>query len=123
MKVKVYFNLHRKLFSVVALEGERKGRVIAHKTHLRLANAQFKVSEAGRQRVLREKRKNVHAFVVGELCETFYPVAALAAFPGVVVREATYNPYLYSTFVLKDSQEPIYFAGLVWLENKKIHVA
>lgn len=117
MKVKVYFNLHRHLFSVVALEGASKGRVIAHRSLLRLANARFKVSEAGRQRVLREKRKNVHAFVVGELCETWVDPVTFTT------REATYNPYLYSTFVFKDSKEPIFSASCVWLENKKIRVA
>jgi hypothetical protein len=116
MKVKVYFNLHRHLFSVVALEGPSKGRVVAHRSVLRLANARFKVSEAGRQRVLREKRKNVHAFVVGELCEMWvHP-------EGFRTREATYNPYVYSTFVLKDSQEPIFSADCVWLEGKRIKV-
>jgi len=114
MKVKVYFNLHRKLFSVVALEGERKGRVIAHETELWLANAKFKVSEAGRQRVLREQRKNVHAFVVGEI--------GYATGEAMVFRQVTYNPYLYSSFVFKDSKEPVYSADLVWLENKKIHI-
>jgi hypothetical protein len=116
MKVKVYFNLHRKLFSVVALEGERKGRVFAHADHLVLKNVRFKVSEAGRQRVLREKRKNVHAFVVGDLHD-YFPSALFTT------REATYNPYLYSTFVFKDSLEPISLASCVWLENKKIRVA
>jgi hypothetical protein len=67
MKVFVYFNLHRKCFSVKALEGALKGRVIIHASYVNLYNCAFKVSEAGRQRVLREKRKNVHAGVVGNL--------------------------------------------------------
>lgn len=67
MKVFVYFNLHKKCFSIKALEGEQKGRVIIHAESAGLLNVTFKVSEAGRQRVLREKRKNVHAGVVGDL--------------------------------------------------------
>ena len=67
MKVFVYFNLHRKCFSVKALEGEFKGRVIAHASYVSLNDCTFKVSESGRQRVLREKRKNVHAGVVGTI--------------------------------------------------------
>lgn len=67
MKVFVYFNLHRKCFSIKALEGEFKGRVIAHASYVSLHDCTFKVSEAGRQRVLREKRKNVHAGVVGKV--------------------------------------------------------
>ncbi len=50
MRVFVYFNLHRKCLSVKALEGERKGRVIAHAKAVELVGVTFKVSEAGRQR-------------------------------------------------------------------------
>ena len=67
MRVFVYFNLHKKCLSVKALEGESKGRVIAHADSVELVNATFKVSQAGRQRVLRERRKNVHAGVVGTM--------------------------------------------------------
>lgn len=67
MRVFVYFNLHKKCWSIRAMEGNQKGRVIAHAQAVELANCTFKVSEAGRQRVLREKRKNVHAGVVGDI--------------------------------------------------------
>ena len=36
MRVKVYFNLHKKLFSVVAMEGASKGRVIKHVSEIDL---------------------------------------------------------------------------------------
>lgn len=38
-----------------------------HATHLKLSDVVFRVSEAGRQRVLKEKQKNVHAYAVGLL--------------------------------------------------------
>lgn len=66
MKVFVYYNLHRACWSVKALEGEHKGRVVAHAQAVGLDGVEFKVSEAGRLRVLREQRKNVHAGAVGE---------------------------------------------------------
>jgi hypothetical protein len=66
MKVFVYFNLHKKVWSVKALEGPNKGRVVAHRNALSLYHCTFKVSEAGRQRVIREQRKNVHAGIVGD---------------------------------------------------------
>ena len=69
MKVFIYFNLHRKCFSVKALEGAKKGRVVAHVNDAIVYNPTFKVSEAGRQRVLRERKKNVHAGVVGQWYE------------------------------------------------------
>ena len=48
MRVFVYFNLHKKCFSIKALEGDRKGRVIAHRDVVVLENCKFKVSESGR---------------------------------------------------------------------------
>lgn len=68
-KVFVYFNLHKKVWSVKALDGERKGKVIARLPTLMIRGASFKVSEAGRQRVIREKKKYVHAGVVGYITE------------------------------------------------------
>jgi len=65
-KVRVYFNLHKKKLSVQ--QKTAKGwRVWTHADKIGLENVIFKVSEAGRQRVLRERKKNVHAFVEGDL--------------------------------------------------------
>jgi len=105
MKVKVYYNLHKHCFSV-----QHKGIIIAHRDIVCIKNATFTVREAGRQKVLREGRKNVHAYVVGEwvdACE-------------VVGEAVTYNPYKYSTFVRKLNEIPIYNALLVRLENRHI---
>ena len=64
MRAFIYFNLHKHLFSV---RNTRTGRVEKHAGMAVIRDAQFVVREAGRQRVLREKRKNVHAGVRGEL--------------------------------------------------------
>ncbi len=58
--VKVYWNLHKNVFSV-----QYKGRVVAHLDNIVLDNPRFYVSESGNKRVLKEKRKNVHAFIYG----------------------------------------------------------
>ncbi len=112
MKGFVYYNLHKKVFSVKALEGVDKGRVIAHLSELNLGQATFKVSQAGRKRVLLEKRKNVHAGVVGEWYGT---VQAMDS--GVSV---TYNPYLYDSFVTADTKQPIFTAREVHLKDRRI---
>lgn len=104
MKVFIYFNLHKKLFSVKALEGKDKGRVVAHVDSAMVYGATFKVSEAGRQRVLREKRKNVHAGVVGEW---FGGGQLLAGHLARTATPITYNPYKYSTFVNKLTEAPV----------------
>lgn len=46
---------------------ERGWRLFAHSPEVFLENVEWKVSEAGRQRVIREQRKNVHAFACGIL--------------------------------------------------------
>jgi len=102
MKVFVYFNLHRKLWSVKALEGSNKGRVIAHSQYVVLTDVKAKVSEAGRQRVINSKQKNVHAGIVGELFTTDIPMF----FSTDTIENITYNPYKYNTFVYKNSEEP-----------------
>ena len=114
MKVFVYFNLHKKLFSI---RSEDTKRVIYHTDSVILSDAIFKVSQAGRQRVLKEQRKNVHAGVKGVLFafdnkEFNYKPKEL--------KEATYNPYLYKSFVDKETKEPLTQAHTVFLKDKQI---
>lgn len=74
MKVKVHRNLNAKCLSITATEGEFKGRVIAHCQAVRLLDVTFKVSETSRQRILRTRVKDVHAYAVGYLVECDTPV-------------------------------------------------
>jgi hypothetical protein len=69
MRCRIYYNLSRAVWSIKAMEGEHKGRVIGYADSVLLRNAHTVVSEAGRQRVLREQRKNVHAYIDGQLHE------------------------------------------------------
>jgi hypothetical protein len=62
--VYVYFQWHKKLWSV---RSRKTGRVLYHAAVVLLYDCEFKVSKAGRKRVLKEKRKNVHAGIAGEL--------------------------------------------------------
>ena len=107
MKVKVYYNLHKKCYSIVSLEKENYGKVIKHENCVPLFDAQFKVSEKGRQRVLREQKKNVHAYVVGTWVSEFVPKG--------VVRLATYNRYKYNSFVDATSKNSLAKAKQVLL--------
>ena len=122
MRVFVYFNLHKKVFSVKALEGENKGRVIAHSEYLDLHNVTFKVSEAGRQRVLRERKKNVHAGVVGYWEDTQHPKGTLLH--NLQCKQITYNPYKYDSFVYIDAGIPerVYSAECAYLVDKQIFI-
>lgn len=93
--VQVYWNVHTKCFSV------RQQFVRCHATEVVLRDAEFVVNEKGRQRVLREKRKNVHAFVKGfvEPCRSQFTEEAHDL--------ATYNPYKHTSFVLYSTGEPV----------------
>jgi hypothetical protein len=103
-RVKVYRNLTAKCYSVMY-----RGIVIAHVDSIRLKNVTFQVSEAGRQRVLREKRKNVHAFIVGNVSM----VPALDKGDRV-----SYNPYRGEKFTVNG--EPIEQAGEVCLTENGV---
>ena len=65
--VKVYRNLHRDTWSLMAAAGPRRGRVVGYSDAVELANPVLTVSEASRQRAIRERTRNVHAFVVGRV--------------------------------------------------------
>lgn len=124
LKVFVYFNLHRKCFSIKALEGPNKGRVVAHRNDVLLFDGTFKVSEAGRQRVLKEQRKNVHAGVVGQWDETGTDLISIDRVT-TIGTPITYNPYKYNTFVHLYGLHPIKTGRLVALtvnENKRSHI-
>jgi len=91
-RVKVYFNLHKEKYSAVAMDGEYKGKVLGHFDELALRDVVFTVSEAGRQRVIREKKKNVHAYAIGQIAFTNFPCVT----PGWA--KIVYNPYKMSRF-------------------------
>ena len=112
MKAFVYYNLHKHRLSVKALSGSQKGRVVAHAVRVVLHDCEFRVSEAGRQRVIREKRKNVHAGVVGTLklmeghktnagrdSDQYIPDAyPIEYWPAVMDYKIGYNPYITRAF-------------------------
>lgn len=102
IRVWVYWNLHKKCFSV-----QHQNKVIMHTDQIILFDAEFRVRESGRQRVLREKCKTVHAFIIG-----IYDLDNTIDI-GVCQHKITYNPYKYNTFVFSDTEESVYNADLV----------
>jgi hypothetical protein len=92
-----------------------KGRVIAHRQQVLINDATFKVSEAGRQRVIRERRKNVHAGVSGTWFDDDDVQGRTLAFVNINGSAIMYNPYRYSTFVHLYGEHPITSARLVAL--------
>lgn len=93
--VRVYWNFHRKLFSV-QVKGEKGWRVAGRVRSLRLENVTFHVSQAGRERVLRERKKNVHAKVHGIVCRNSQPYSEEFFI--------SYNPYYLNGFYAHKKQ-------------------
>lgn len=138
MKVFIYRNLNRlgHVYSIKSLEGISKGKIIGYAPRIVINNAKLIVSQAGRERVLKTKRKNVHAGVVGDLymvsgwitrmhnsqadfkyCneETF-----IKDFPiGLPIQ---YNPYKYKSFVTRASEQPVHHAERVIFCNGNVGI-
>lgn len=112
-KVRCYYNLHKNLLSVQEKVNNR-WKVVKHVQEIALRNVQFKVSAAGRERVLRERRKNVHAFVEGEEIP-FVPKSFCYH------DEISYNPYKHETFVVSNHyNKPVDEAKYAKISGKKI---
>ena len=113
MRVEVYFNLHKKLFSV---RDCKTGRVVAHTCNIWVEDPVFVVRKAGREKVLREKKKNVHAFVRGTwMKDLLVEDASMILDHRECSEEVTYNPYKYDSFVTKHDAKPIDFGKLASL--------
>jgi len=79
--VRVYRNLHKDCWSV-----QHKGLVVVHADIVELKRFKFLVHHGGYERFQAEKRKNVHAFVVGELASINVKLPVDNSI------EVTYNP-------------------------------
>lgn len=93
-RVRVYKNLHLDCWSIKSVEGEDKGKVIAYSDEVTMQGVEFIVSVAGRKRVLREKKKNVHAYVDGRIRKPLELPTYTDDFFGL-----RYNPYESGGFV------------------------
>ena len=107
-KIEVYRNLHKKCFSV-----RHKGKVVGYlqdSEQLSLTNVKFVVQPAGHAKVLREKKKNVHAFVRGEYTgfknnlieELYFGTVEELDFSSV-----SYNPYKSDKFIAEADGKPV----------------
>jgi hypothetical protein len=112
VKVRCYWNLHKRLWSI---QDAKTRRIVGHADKLLLRDATFTTSEAGRMRVRKEGKKNVHAFACGTLeaadwtdCRDRYAMhwndteRANTAYASAAWRlgvPVTYNPYQDDGFV------------------------
>lgn len=112
-KVMVYYNLHKHTFSVTY-----KSKVVLHADYVKLKNVEFRVRPTGKEKVRKEKSKNVHAFVIGTLEDyCVYPCDNIPEEQSDKI--VTYDPYKYDSFVYKSTEEPVYNAKEVDMINKR----
>jgi ribosomal protein S17E len=136
-KVMVYRNLHNKCWSVKAFNGVNTGKVLFHADMVVLSDAKFSVNKRGRQRVVDEQCKNVHAGVVGYLSHANvinvrYELEHIGfthdckPVQGDFRYAVTYNPYKHDTFIDMATGNAVVEEGLlvtldhsmcVWVEG------
>ena len=108
-KIEIYFNLHKKTWSV-----RQSGKVVQHTNFICVREPQYVVRQTGKEKVRREKRKNVHAFVRGYVEDRLPVFPSKSAF-------VTYNPYKNDSFVNRNTDNAICSSPFAALEivNKK----
>lgn len=101
MIVAVYKNLHKSKPNcpIYSIKDLKTGKVIAWEKEVYLSNVIFQVSEKGRQRVIREKKKYVHAYVIGNWKKLSKPIS--------FITKVRYNPYETATFIKTNNKKPI----------------
>lgn len=107
-RVMVYRNLHYRNKVMYSVKSMKTKLVIDHVPDIALTDAVFKVSEKGRQRVIKEKRKNVHAGVIGSRTDEKNKKNMV---------QILYNPYKFETFVNAENMEPVFKAKRVVIDN------
>lgn len=96
-RVKVHRNLNVKgapVYSIVALSGEHKNKVVGYAPSVELADVELKVSAASHRRVIREGVRNVHSWAVGNYMGSF--VEPPSDFAHAI--EVVYQPFVRPWF-------------------------
>jgi hypothetical protein len=106
--VRVFRNLKYDCYTVM-----QRGRVVASARGVVLRDVELLVRESGRQRMIRERKRNVHAYAVGFLAGWIHaddeqPIEPYAG------RAAFYDPYRFDTFVDVETLTPL--ARVSWLQ-------
>lgn len=111
MKVRVYRNLNKDCLSVQE-KTEKGWRVKRWVDSIPLKNVIFKVYESGRNKVLKDKRKNVHAYIEGEDTTQSFQYN----------RIVSYNPYKYNHFYDVVTQSPVAKQNFAFVTTKGIFI-
>jgi hypothetical protein len=108
-----YWNLHRGQWSI-----RYRGKVIDRRPEVTLWGVEFRVGEGGRQRVLRERRKNVHAYAAAMNVGTISARTFCDDIDGGW-RQVKYNPFRAGFFYDADTGREVLRAKVVFLRDDK----
>ena len=113
--VRVFRNLKHDCYSVL-----QNGKLKLVAKQVRLANVEFRIRESGRQRMIREQKRNVHAFAVGYLLDHAHPSEGrnLDSLDG---RLAFYNPLQHDSFVDRETETPVREASVVHMDESGLY--
>ncbi|HEY6575928.1 MAG TPA: hypothetical protein VI029_13550 [Mycobacterium sp.] len=108
--VKIRWNLRTGGWSIMATNGTMRDRVVAHADKVQLADVEFRVSEAQRQRALKTGQRNAHAFAVGILLDPSDHPSSDDAHRTSTTR-ASYRYERSGTFVTANYEDAVYHAA------------
>ncbi|HEY9664829.1 MAG TPA: hypothetical protein V6C65_40840 [Allocoleopsis sp.] len=113
--IRIYRNLNNGTMSIQA-KVDKSWKVVGHVTDCVVSDVSFKIQDGGRQRVIREGRKNVHAWGQGVLVcqfdsDIFAPI------------DLSYNPYEDTTFKQRHTDNPIVSCRYLVVRDNKVFVS
>ncbi|MEO0986805.1 MAG: hypothetical protein AAFY20_14815 [Cyanobacteria bacterium J06639_14] len=114
-KARIYRNLNNGRMSIQVKTG-KSWKVVGHVLEAVLQDVQFRVSEAGRQRVIRDQCKNVHAWGQGLLLGPAEPSIYAPV-------DLAYNPYVNDSFVQRDSDNIITSCKFLVVRDNRVFVS
>ena len=100
----------RFVWSIRAADGPHRGKVSGHAETVVLRDPVFKVAESTRQRIIRDTRRAVCAYIRGTVCSR----RDVDLFADLLYRvRISFNPYQSPTFYRCDTRAPVHSADAV----------
>lgn len=95
--------MHRGNFSIQSYIKDKRGYRVTDRASIAIfQDCTLRVYESGRQKVIREKKKNVHAYVESAAYKIIF-----GNIDTINLREIYYNPYNFDSFVYKDTLKKV----------------
>lgn len=130
LRTYVYRNLRRNCLSLM-----QQQLVVGYAEAVLLSDVEFRVRLSGRQKVLEQKQKNVHAFAIGKLdSDQLDPSGvisgqyleknywSLVTERSVSLTTVSYNPYRFGYFFNVETLEPVITGKRALVTTKAIYL-